>query len=266
VVRSGCSETRPESLATKPASGAESRKVGAGAASLRRRGLCYILAVFFDAVIFDWRGTLVTTLSEREWVRRSLALAGREARGQPVEQVLSMIREVDGDEDRLDAPGVDASIEAHRSAYMGVFADAGIDDDLAAALYAVESDYRHNIFAVDATIALSSLHQHGMRLAVLSDIHFDLRPAFDAAGLGGLVDVFTLSYEHGHQKPHPDLFASTLTNLGVPAEGTLMVGDRSGPDGPAVEQGITTLLLPPLKTPQDRRLHLITALCGIPAS
>ncbi len=34
------------------------------------------------------------------------------------------------------------------------------------------------------------------------------------------------------------------------AEHVLMVGDRAAPDGRAVEHGITTLLLPPLLSPQ----------------
>ncbi len=45
-----------------------------------------------------------------------------------------------------------------------------------------------------------------------------------------------------------------------------MVGDRAGPDGPAVEQGIPTLLLPPLKHPEQRRLHHVLAMTGLPSS
>lgn len=40
-----------------------------------------------------------------------------------------------------------------------------------------------------------------------------------------------------------------------------MVGDRSRPDGGAVERGITTLLIPPLDDPRDARLHKVLALC-----
>lgn len=97
---------------------------------------------------------------------------------------------------------------------------------------------------------------------MLSDIYFDLRPVFDAAGLAGVIDVFVLSFEQGLQKPHPALFRSALAALGTHAHETLMVGDRSRPDGPAVEQGITTLLLPPLEHPGQRRLHQVLALVG----
>jgi FMN phosphatase YigB (HAD superfamily) len=220
----------------------------------------------FEAVIFDWRGTLVTTLSEVEWVARSLAAIGRAAGSRDVRQVLDALQEANGEHNRLDSPGVDSSAEVHRSTYFQVFAEAGLDEELSAALYAVESDHRNNLFATDTARTLNALHEHGIRLAVLSDIHFDVRPAFDDAGVDGLIDVFTLSYEHGCQKPDPALFVGTLAGLGTPAPRTLMVGDRSGPDGPAVEQGITTLLLPPLTSPEDHRLDLVTTLCGIAAS
>ena len=95
-------------------------------------------------------------------------------------------------------------------------------------------------------------------------MHVDIRPAFAAAGLAGVVDVFTLSFEQGTQKPDPRMFTRTLDELGLRAGEALMVGDRSGPDGAAVEVGDPTLLLPPLRGPDDRRLHPVLALCGIP--
>ena len=45
--------------------------------------------MFFDAVIFDWRGTLVTTLSEQEWVHRSMRAAGRTTSGREVQRVMA---------------------------------------------------------------------------------------------------------------------------------------------------------------------------------
>lgn len=215
----------------------------------------------FQAVIFDWRGTLVATPSEEAWLQQALALAGRASSAAHVSDVLAAIRAANGVDHRLDALGLDTDADLHRRTYFEVFADAGLDDELAAALYAVESDARYNPFADDAASTLRALQQGGTRVAVLSDIHFDIRPAFTAAGLGGLVDVFTLSYELGAQKPDALVFRRTLAGLGVEAGDVLMVGDRSRPDGAAVEQGLTTLLLPPLRSTKDRRLHHVVALC-----
>lgn len=158
------------------------------------------------AVVFDWRGTLVACPSPIEWARA----------------------------------------DVHGDTYFGVFADAGIDEELAAALYAVESDPAHNPFAVDAAPVLEAIARHGVRIAVLSDIHFDLRPAFASVGLADAVDAYVLSFEHGVQKPDPAIFELALGYLGTEPQQTLMVGDRSGPDGGAVEVGMPTLLLPPL--------------------
>jgi FMN phosphatase YigB (HAD superfamily) len=117
-----------------------------------------------------------------------------------------------------------------------------------------------NVFAEDARGTVAALREAGLRIAVVSDIHVDIRPAFAAAGIP--VDVFTLSFEQGVQKPDPAMFTRTLAALGLEPHEALMVGDRSRPDGAAVELGIATLLLPPLLQPADRRLHLVRVLCA----
>lgn len=215
-----------------------------------------------SAVIFDWRGTMVTTPTESEWVEQALLAIGRDASRASVQGVVSAITEANGEEDRLDGPGVDSDAALHRTTYMEVFADAGLDRALAESLYAVESDPTHNRFALDVPETLEALRDRGVRVAVVSDVHFDLRPAFDTAGLGGLVDVFALSFEQGVQKPNPLMFMRTLDAMRVDPDEAVMIGDRSRPDGAAVESGITTLLLPPLRSVEDRRLHKVLSLCG----
>jgi FMN phosphatase YigB (HAD superfamily) len=217
--------------------------------------------VGIKTVIFDWRGTLVRTLTPHEWVTLALAHVGMPSGA--VRDVLAAIDAANGPEDRLDGPGVDSDVNVHRRTFMHVFADARLDPDLAEALYAVESDPRNNPFAVDAPDALRALNAAGVRIAVLSDIHFDLRPAFADVGLLEHIDTFMLSYEQGIQKPNPLMFTRTLEALRVDPTECLMVGDRSHPDGPAVEQGITTLLVPPLRDVGERRLHHVLSLCGI---
>jgi HAD superfamily hydrolase (TIGR01509 family) len=176
--------------------------------------------------------------------------------------VVAAIAAANGPEDRLDGPGVDADADLHRRTYRQVLADAGLDDELAATLYAVESDLSLNAFADDVAGTLAALHRHGVRVGVLSDLHVDVRPAFRAAGLADLVDAFTLSFEQGVQKPDPRVFAAALDALGAPAGETLMVGDRAGKDGAAVELGMTVLLVPPLRSAAERRLHRVLALTG----
>ena len=132
----------------------------------------------FRAVIFDWRGTLVTTLSDQEWVREALLLVGRDSDPGDVNRLLISIRTASGEGDRLEGPGVDSDADYHRRTYFEVFHDARCDDDLARALYAVESDARHNPFAADAVSTVLEFRRRGVQVAILSDIHFDVRLAF----------------------------------------------------------------------------------------
>ncbi|HEX5994353.1 MAG TPA: HAD family hydrolase [Jiangellales bacterium] len=220
----------------------------------------------FRAVVFDWRGTLVTTLSPEEWVRTALRRLGRNDRPMAVAGVVSAIVEAAGHPDRLDVPGIDCDAAFHRETFHRVFADAGLDRQLADALYAVESDAVHNPFAVDAVPVLRAVAEHGLRIAVVSDIHFDVRPAFAAAGIADVITTYVLSYEHGVQKPDPAIFRRALDSLGTAPEQTLMVGDRYGYDGGGVDVGMATLLLPPLLDVRHERLDRVARLLGVPFS
>lgn len=232
-----------------------------------RRAPASLAPVGFRAVLLDWRGTLAVTLSEEQWVERALARLGRVPSYDGVAAVVAAVRAADGAGTdgaggRLDAPGVDADADLHRRTYREVLAAAGLDEELCEALYAVESDPTNDVFADDVEGTLRELRRRGVRTAVVSDVHVDVRPVFAAAGLLGLVDTFTLSFEVGAQKPDPAVFRRTLDALGVAPDEALMVGDRSRPDGGAVDVGITTLLLPPLRGRGDRRLHRVLALCA----
>src|SRR4051794_7677745 len=100
------------------------------------------------AVLFDWRGTLATTLDEEAWASEALRRLGRDADVAPLAADLATIT------DRLDAPGADTDAALHRRTYFDALAALGVDDDLAEALYAVESDPALNVFADDAAATL----------------------------------------------------------------------------------------------------------------
>src|SRR6478609_3838554 len=58
----------------------------------------------------------------------------------------------------------------------------------------------------DTEPTLRTLHEAGIKVAVISNIGFDIRPHFAAWGLTSLVDAFALSYEVGRTKPDPAIF------------------------------------------------------------
>lgn len=214
----------------------------------------------FRGVLLDWRGTLVVAPTDEWLVRTALERCARDA-ASSIDAVLAGLRRAD--RDRVDSSLIDTDAALHRAAYLSWFAEAGIDDELAEELYAVESDVSLNAFAGDVGPLLRTLHAAGVQIGVVSDIHVDLRPAFsahanpDGTTWADLVDVWVLSYELGAAKPDAAVFVAALDRLGLPAADVLMVGDRGAWDGAAAGLGITTLLVPPLRAPDELRLHRV---------
>ncbi|HLN17643.1 MAG TPA: HAD family hydrolase [Acidimicrobiales bacterium] len=213
------------------------------------------------AVLFDWRGTLVADPEDAWWVAEALRRLGRPTAPTTVAQLVEDLEWAAGLEQiREGLVDCDCSASRHREATLAHFAAAGLDDDLALALYELDGDPVAHPFADDAAAVLTALRARGVAVAVVSDIHFDLRPEFRAVGLFDLVDAFVLSFEHGMQKPAPEFFLLALDELGVAPAEALMVGDRASHDGGAVDVGIETLLVPPLRRPGDSRLSVVLQL------
>ena len=66
----------------------------------------------------------------------------------------------------------------------------------------------------DTARVLRGLADRGIPVAIVSNIAFDLRPAFARLGVDGAVTSFVLSYEVGAIKPDPDIFRAALGDLG----------------------------------------------------
>ena len=187
----------------------------------------------FRGVLLDWRGTLVVAPTYRWLVVTALARVGRRAADADVERVLGALRRTDSA--RVDSSQIDTDVVEHRAAYAEWFRAAGLDDGLAAALYAVESDVSLNEFARDVGPLLVALDAAGVRVGVVSDIHVDLRPTFaahllpDGRSWADLVHTWALSFELGVAKPDPAIFRAALDGLGLAASDVLMVGDRHHP-------------------------------------
>ena len=210
---------------------------------------------------FDWRGTLVADPPDEWWVGIAVDRLGRNR------------AEVPGLVDALDAavraPGCGRRSERprhvgdarHREATMMWFRNAGLDDELATTLYNLDFEPANHPFFPDVAHALRALHERDVAVGLVSDIHFDLRSEFAAAGLHDLIDAYVLSFEHGVQKPDPAIFGIAAEALSLEPHELLMVGDRASHDGGAVACGIATLLVPPLHTAdRPRNLAAVVAL------
>ena len=211
-------------------------------------------------VLFDWRGTLVADPPDEWWVGIAVDRLGRNR------------AEVPGLVDALDAASelpdvvaalcdLDTSATRHREATMMWFRNAGLDDEFATTLYNLDFEPANHPFFPDVAHALRVLHERDVAVALVSDIHFDLRPEFAAAGLHDLIDAYVLSFEHGVQKPDPAMFGIAAEALALEPDELLMVGDRASHDGGAVACGIVTLLVPSLRSAdRPRNLAAVVAL------
>ena len=200
----------------------------------------------FEAVLFDWSGTLVHDPAPIDRLTAALLALDREPRAEQVAATLDRITAAAQRPDVAEAlRDEDTSAARHRAANMLWFQRAGLDAALAEALYGFDADTDNRPLYTDAAASLAALHGHGVKVAVVSDIHLDLRVSLHDQGVGDHIDAYALSFELGCQKPDPRIFLTALDLLDVDAEHALMVGDRCSHDGGAVDVGIATLILPP---------------------
>lgn len=219
----------------------------------------------FDAVLFDWSGTLVHDPPPPERIRSALATLDRQQDDQEIDQLWAALHEARGlPEIAAELNDEDISAERHRASNMRWYDRAGIDEQLARALYDFDHEIDNRPLYFDAAETLATLHRNGVKVAVVSDIHLDLRVMLEAQGVGDCVDAYVLSFEHGFQKPDPRMFVIALDLLGVGPDRALMVGDRASHDGGAASVGIASYILPPPPPVVGiRGLDAVTRLVGI---
>jgi HAD superfamily hydrolase (TIGR01509 family) len=216
------------------------------------------------AVLFDYSGTLFRLEEDDSWFE-GIQVDERQVDGHVQAELMR----------RLTAPvgqHVDMTPEAyhawvnrdlaphlHREAYLHVLRESGLAHHHAEALYDRVIDTSSWTPYPDTAAVLKGLHERGIKTAVVSNIAFDVRPAFESIGAAEYVDEFVLSFEVGAIKPDAAIFETALSRLGVPAERALMVGDSDEADGGARAIGCGFALVDPLPTAQ-RTDALLSAL------
>jgi len=217
-------------------------------------------------VLFDWRGILVADPSDEWWLTRAFEECGRPLpAASELSAIAAKVNAISAGPELAEAMSqIDCSAAQHAETSLRILRAAGLDDDLARALYGLDFRSECHPYAADARDTVRTLVANGIKVAVVSDIHFDFRPEFEAEGLFEFIDAIILSFEHGVQKPDPAIFHLALEALGVQAVDALMVGDRASHDGGAVAVGIPTVLLPTLREKSDRRLDLVLRLACPP--
>ncbi|MFB7917192.1 HAD family hydrolase [Streptomyces sp. NPDC056061] len=199
--------------------------------------------------LFDFSGTLFRIESVRSWLHAVLAERGPmmdEAEFERCARELEAAGALPGGPLPQQVPtslatlwaARDESAELHRQAYTALARQVSLPDpELYDALYERQMSPDAWQPYPDAAEVLSALRGAGTRIAVVSNIGWDLRPVFRAHGLDSLVDAYVLSYEHGIQKPDARLFHTACTLLGQKPADVVMVGDDRHADGGAAALG-----------------------------
>ncbi|MGV0578493.1 HAD family hydrolase [Mycolicibacterium elephantis] len=206
-----------------------------------------------DAVLFDFSGTLFRLEEDESWFR-GMQVDDREVDRHVQAELMHRMtaptgRHVDmGPEASHAWANRDLAPHLHREAYLHVLRESGLADEHAESLYGLMIDPKNWTPYPDTAEVLRGLQTQGVRTAVVSNIAFDVRPAFASIGVAEIVDEFVLSFEVGAVKPDAAIFETALSRLGVGADRALMVGDSDEADGGARAVGCAFALVDPIPT------------------
>jgi HAD superfamily hydrolase (TIGR01509 family) len=208
-----------------------------------------------DAVLFDYSGTLFRLEEDDSWFE-GIQVDEEEIDGHVQAELMRRMTAPTGSSVRMTPEAQHAWVNRdlaphlHREAYLHVLRESGIADHHAETLYDLMVDPSSWTPYPDTAAVLAGLHAQGSKTAVVSNIAFDVRPAFQAIGAAGHVDEFVLSFEVGAIKPDAEIFETALKRLGVAPERAVMVGDSDEADGGARALGCGFVLVDPLPTGQ----------------
>ena len=92
-------------------------------------------------------------------------------------------------------------------------------------IYDAWSSCHHFSLYDDVPEVLRRLRARGLTIGLISNTQRCLASFQSHFGLDGVFTVRISSADHGYMKPHPSIFRAALTQAGVTAEESLMVGD-----------------------------------------
>lgn len=214
------------------------------------------------AALFDFSGTLFRLEEDDSWFA-GMSVDDKAVDGHVQAELMRRLtaptgRSVQMGPDEYHAwVNRDLAPHLHREAYLHVLRESGMTDHHAESLYQRVISPESWMPYRDTAEVLGALRARGVKTAVVSNIAFDVRPAF--ASIGAQVDEFVLSYEVGAVKPDPAIFTAALQRLGVPAQESVMIGDSEEADGGAAALGCGFVLVDPLPT-SERTDGLLRAL------
>ena len=221
----------------------------------------------FDAVLFDNGKTLFHRPSA---VASIVLLAGRcnvtvtEAEAAAAWAAVKAGKQR-GPEHRLER---NSSQESHRGYYIRQYQPLEQLAEGLAELFYVEhkTSPRTMLPYPDTPRVLRALKRKGLAVGVVSNTGWDISQGYMLIGIDDLIDTWVLSWQHGTAKPDPQLFTRACEQLGVLPSRALMVGNDAEADGGAAAIGATVLILPEVRSGQERGLSAVLDLLDNDAS
>jgi putative hydrolase of the HAD superfamily len=196
----------------------------------------------FDAVVFDWGGTLTALPSKDADLLDLWRLAAEHIAANHIVTAPGQ-HAPDADELaahllRVERAAWDRAVESGRSFTLSEVLDeasTSLGLDVGAAVLD-EAATRHLdgwtariVHDPDACTVLQTLRNNGIRTGLLSNTHWPRHVHehfLERDGLDGLLDVRCYTSDLTHLKPHPEAFRAVLAQLDVAPERAVFVGDR----------------------------------------
>jgi len=176
-----------------------------------------------QAVMFDFSGTLFRLEEQESWFSGLVDDHGTPLDAAAQAEIMRRMTApvtltVDLDTEYRHAwENRDLDPALHHKVYLEILRQSGVPGrEQGEALYRRLIDPAEWTPYPDTADVLKELAGKGVRIGVLSNIAFDIRPAFSARGLDAYVDEFVLSYEVGVVKPDPGVFRILVERLGPP--------------------------------------------------
>jgi FMN phosphatase YigB (HAD superfamily) len=110
---------------------------------------------------------------------------------------------------------------------------------------------------------IRELSQSAVKLSVVSDTGFDIRPALADNGLTSLQPHLVLSHEVGACKPQALLFTRACELMNAEPGRSVMIGDNPQTDGGSISAGVAALILPALNHSFTRDYTIVRSLFGL---
>jgi FMN phosphatase YigB (HAD superfamily) len=172
----------------------------------------------FEAVLFDAGDTLIRLSGSGEKLlhRAAAALGVDPLDPEEVAHVWQRVLDRSSTAEEL-AKGRDLSNARHREVWTALYdaaGCAGLAPGLSEELYALTVSAESWEAVPDTLPTLKGLRDRGLRVGIVSDTGFDLRPAMDLLGLSPFVDTVVMSFEYGVCKPAVTVFHTACDQHG----------------------------------------------------